>query len=123
MNREIRASAALVGGAGLVFMVENLFLIGQQGWSIIFLPLALLVLDVLAATLIINGNRALRTGVLMIIVIGVLVDIVILFGAVPAWLRVVTGLIGVAQIVALVLLNRRSVRAHFDPAETDMAET
>lgn len=118
MNRSVLASAALVGGVGVAFLIENLFLVGTQGASIVYLPIAMLVLDIVAVTLILFGNRTLRTGVLMIVGIGVLVDVVIMLGEVPGWLRVVTGLLAVSQIAALVLLNTKPVRAHFDMAES-----
>jgi hypothetical protein len=118
MNRSVRLSASLVAGAGIAFLIENLFLIHARGAGIVYLPIAMVVLDIIAATLIVFGNKTLRTGVLLITGIGVLVDVVVVLGAVPGWLRVVTGVLALAQVAALVLLNTEPVRAHFDTAQT-----
>ncbi|HEX4703401.1 MAG TPA: hypothetical protein VH352_14840 [Pseudonocardiaceae bacterium] len=110
---DVRVCAALLGGAGLVFMVESLIRLSSQGTGILYVPIVQLVLDGTAVGVILTGNRLLRPGVLIIAILGSLVHMVILLGGGPIWTRVVSALLAVMQLYVLVLLNTKPIRVHF----------
>jgi hypothetical protein len=110
---DVRVCAALLGVAGLVFMVESLIRLSSQGAGILYVPLVQLVLDGTAVGVILTGNRLLRPGVLVIAILGSLVHMVILLGGGPIWTRVVSALLAVMQLYVLVLLNTKPIRVHF----------
>ncbi len=110
---EIRISSLLVAGAGLVFLLESLFLLPRQGLGILYLPLAVFALNSLATWIILTGNRALRAPVLVVVVMGVLVHMVIMLGGGPVWSRVISGVLAAVSVYALVILNTKPVRIHF----------
>jgi hypothetical protein len=110
---DVRVCAALLGGAGLVFLVESLIRLSSQGAGILYVPLVQLVLDGTAVGVILTGNRLLRPGVLIIAILGSLVHMVILLGDGPIWTRVVSALLAVMQLYVLVLLNTKPIRVHF----------
>ena len=123
--REVRVCAALLGGTGLVFLVERLLQVSGQAASILPLPIGQFVLDVACAVVVLNGNRVLRPGVLAITVLGALLQMVILLGGGPLWSFLVAAVLAVAQVYALVLLNTKPIRVHFgldthdDPLDLD----
>lgn len=110
---EVRVSALLVGGAGLVFLLESLFLLPRQGVGILYLPLAEFALNAATTWIILTGNRVLRAPALVVVVLGVLVHMVILLGAGPVWARIVSGVLAAASVYALVILNTKPIRIHF----------
>jgi hypothetical protein len=110
---DVRVCAALIGGAGVVWLVESLFRISGQGANIVVVPIVLLVLEAAAAGVVLTGNRTLRPGVLVVAVLGALLHMVILLGDTPGWTRAVSGVLAAAQIYALVVLNTKPVREHF----------
>jgi hypothetical protein len=112
-RREVRLLAALLGGTGLVFLVERLFQVPGQGSTILTLPIGQLVLDGGCAAVVLAGNRLLRPGVLAITMLGALLQMVILLGGGPPWSFVVSVALAAAQVYALVLLNTKPIRVHF----------
>ena len=110
---EVRISSLLVGGAGLVFLVESLFLLPRQGVGILYLPLAVFVLNSLTTWIVLTGNRVLRAPALVVVVLGVLVHMVILLGGGPLWSRIVSGVLAAVSVYALVVLNTKPIRIHF----------
>lgn len=110
---EVRISALLVGGAGLVFLLESLFLLPVQGTGILYLPLAVFALNAVTTWIILTGNRVLRAPALVVVVLGVLVHMVILLGGGPLWSRILSGVLAAASVYALVILNTKPVRIHF----------
>jgi len=106
----------MLGGAGLVFVVESVLRLATEagvGASLLYVPIAQAVLDLLAAAVIVVGSRALRPGVLVIAVLGTLVHMVIVLGGGPMWTRVVSAVLAIAQVYAVVLLNTKPIRVHF----------
>jgi hypothetical protein len=110
---EVRVSALLIGGAGLVFLVESLFLLPRQGVGILYLPLVVFVLNALVTWIVLTGNRVLRPPALVVVVVGVLVHMVILLGGGPIWSRVISGVLAAVSVYALVILNTKPIRIHF----------
>jgi hypothetical protein len=110
---DVRVCAGLIGGSGLVWLVESLFRLSGQPANILFVPIVALVLDAAAAWVVLSGNRVLRPAPLVLAVLGALLHMVILLGDGPLWTRIVSGLLAAAQIYALVLLNTKPVREHF----------
>jgi hypothetical protein len=114
---EIWVCAGMLGGAGLVFLVESLIRLATEGpavgASLLYVPIAQAVLDVLCAAVIVVGSRAIRPGVLVIAVLGTLVHMVIVLGGGPIWTRVVSAVLAIAQVYAVVLLNTKPIRIHF----------
>ena len=110
---DIWTCAGMLGGAGLVFLAESLIRLSAEGASILYVPIAQAVLDVLCALVIVAGRRTLRPGVLVIAVLGTLVHMVIVLGGGPVWTRVVSAVLAVAQVYAVVLLNTKPIRIHF----------
>ena len=110
---DIWTCAGMLGGAGLVFLAESLIRLSAEGASILYVPIAQAVLDVLCALVIVAGRRTLRPGVLVIAVLGTLVHMVIVLGGGPIWTRVVSAVLAVAQVYAVVLLNTKPIRIHF----------
>lgn len=110
---EIRVSSLLVGGAGLAFLLESLFLLATQGPGILYLPLAVFALNAIATWVILTGNKVLRPPVLVVVVLGVLVHLVIMLGGGPLWSRVISGVLAAVSVYALVILNTKPVRVHF----------
>ncbi|HEX9339430.1 MAG TPA: hypothetical protein VF892_26240 [Pseudonocardiaceae bacterium] len=112
-RRAVRFCAALLGGTGLVFLVERLIQVSSQGAAILPLPIVQLVLDAGCAAVVLTGNRVLRPGVLVIAVLGALLQMVILLGGGPLWSFLVALVLAMAQVYALVLLNTKPIRVHF----------
>jgi hypothetical protein len=110
---DIWVCAGMLGGAGLVFLAESLIRLSAEGASILYVPIAQAVLDLLCAAVIVAGSRTLRPGVLVIAVLGTLVHMVIVLGGGPIWTRVVSAVLAIAQVYAVVLLNTRPIRIHF----------
>jgi hypothetical protein len=110
---DVRVSALLVGGGGLVFLAESLIQLSSQGAGILELPIIALVLQSAAAAIILTGNRMARPVALIVVILAALMHMVILLGEGPVWTRIVSGLLAAAQMYALVLLNTKPVRAHF----------
>jgi hypothetical protein len=110
---DVRVCAALIGGAGVIWLVESLFRLSGQPTNIIVVPIIALVLEAAAAVVVVTGNRVLRPGALVITVLGALLHMVILLGDTPIWTRIVSGILAAAQIYALVLLNTKPIREHF----------
>ena len=106
--------ALLVGGAGVIFLVESLIrLFAEGGAGILSVPIVLLVLEGGAAVAILAGTRWARPVVLIIAIIGALVHMVIALGQGLLWTRVVSAILAIAQVYALVALNTKPVREHF----------
>lgn len=112
-RREVRVLAALLAGTGLAFLIERLALLPGNGPDILPLPIGQLVLDVGCAAVVLTGNRALRPGVLVITVLGALLQMVLVLSGGPLWSVVLAGVLAVAQVYALVLLNTKPIRVHF----------
>ena len=110
---DIWVCAGMIGGAGLVFLAESLIRLSAEGASILYVPIAQAVLDVLCAAVIVAGSRTLRPGVLVIAVLGTLIHMVIVLGGGPIWTRVVSAVLAIAQVYAVVLLNTKPIRIHF----------
>jgi hypothetical protein len=113
---DIWVCAGMLGGAGLVFVVESVVRLATEsgvGASLLYVPIAQAVLDLLCAAVIVVGSRALRPGVLAIAVLGTLVHMVIVLGGGPIWTRAVSAVLAVAQVYAVVLLNTKPIRIHF----------
>jgi hypothetical protein len=110
---EIWVCAGLLGGAGLVFLVESLIRLSTELPNILYVPVVQAVLDLACAAVIVVGSRVLRPGVLVIAVLGTLVHMVIVLGGGPIWTRVVSAVLAVAQVYAVVLLNTKPIRIHF----------
>jgi hypothetical protein len=113
---DIWVCAGMLGGAGLVFVVESVIRLATEagvGASLLYVPIAQAVLDLLAAAVIVVGSRSLRPGVLVIAVLGTLVHMVIVLGGGPVWTRLVSAVLAIAQVYAVVLLNTKPIRIHF----------
>jgi hypothetical protein len=113
---DIWVCAGMLGGAGLVFVVESVIRLATEagvGTSLLYVPIAQAVLDLLAAAVIVVGSRSLRPGVLVIAVLGTLVHMVIVLGGGPVWTRLVSAVLAIAQVYAVVLLNTKPIRIHF----------
>jgi hypothetical protein len=106
--------ALLIGGAGVIFLVESLIRLAAEGGAgILALPVVLLALEVGAAAAVVAGTRWARPVVLAVVVIGALLHMVIALGQGPMWTRVVSAILALAQVYTLVALNTRPVREHF----------
>jgi hypothetical protein len=110
---DVRVAAALIGGAGVVWLVESLFRLSGQPANILYVPIVALVLEGAAAWVVLVGHRVLRPGALVVAVLGALLHMVILLGDGPLWTRIVSGVLAAGQIYALVVLNTKPVREHF----------
>ena len=106
--------ALLVGGAGVIFLVESLVrLFSEGGAGILAVPIVLLVLEAGAAVAILGGVRWARPVVLIVVIICALLHMVIALGQGALWTRVVSAILAIAQVYALVALNTKPVREHF----------
>jgi hypothetical protein len=112
-RRDVRVCAALLGGTGLVFLVERLIQLPSQGAPSLTPAIAQLVLDLGGAWVVLAGNRPLRPVVLLITVLGALLQMVILLGGGPLWSFVVSLALALVQVYTLVLLNTKPIRVHF----------
>ena len=112
-RRDVRILAGLLAGTGLVFVIQRLALLPGNGPDILPLPIAQLVLDAGCAAVVLTGNRALRPVVLVITVLGALLQMVLVLSGGPLWSVLVAGLLAVAQVYTLVLLNTKPIRVHF----------
>jgi hypothetical protein len=110
---DVRVCAGLIGGTGLVWLVESLLRLSGQSANILFVPIVVVVLDAAAAWVVLSGNRVLRPAPLVLAVLGALLHMVILLGGGPIWSRIVSGVLAAALIYSLVLLNTKPVREHF----------
>jgi hypothetical protein len=111
--RDVRVCAGLLGGTGLVFLVERLIQLPGQGGAILTPAIAQFVLDAGCVWVVLAGNRPLRPVVLVITVLGALLQMVILLGGGPLWSFLVAALLAIAQVYTLVLLNTKPIRVHF----------
>jgi hypothetical protein len=112
-KRDVRICAALLGGTGLVFLVERLIQLSSQGAPSLTPAIAQFVLDLGCAWVVLAGNRPLRPVVLLITVLGALLQMVILLGGGPLWSFVVALALALVQVYLLVLLNTKPIRVHF----------
>ncbi|GAA4025548.1 hypothetical protein GCM10022247_57870 [Allokutzneria multivorans] len=108
---ELWATLACLVGAELVFLVAGLVRWAAEGGAdLIVLPLVLLALSLVAAGSIMARIGIARAGAIAIAIFAGLLHLLVVLGDGPVIARVISGIVGAAQIYAVVLLSTGPMR-------------
>lgn len=117
MPVEVRTALLLLGGCGLVFAGLGVILLGQYGDVRSLFPAIFAVLLELA---VIGGLlaklRATRIVGIVLISLVVVLQLVIVLGQGPWWLRLIMALMSAALVYVIVLLNTGPTRRYLGGA-------
>jgi len=110
---EIRLIAVVFGVGGLLFVSGALVWAAViQDFAVVTVPVADALVGLAAAACLVTGLWLVRWPAMVWATLVAVVQAVLALGAAPVWLRALCGLLAVAHVYALVLLNTAPARAH-----------
>ncbi|MCP3797686.1 hypothetical protein NLX83_00290 [Allokutzneria sp. A3M-2-11 16] len=108
---ELWATLACLVGAQLVFLIAAIVRwTAEGGADVVMTPLVLLVLSAVAAGSILARIGIARAGAIAVAVFAALLHLLIVLGDGPVLARVLSGVLGAAQVYAVVLLSTGPMR-------------
>ena len=108
---ELWATLACLVGAQVAFLVVAIVRWTVEGGAdLVVAPLVLLVLSVVAAGSILARIGIARAGAIAVAIFAALLHLLIVLGDGPVMARIVSGIVGAAQVYAVVLLSTGPMR-------------
>ncbi len=109
---EVRVAAALLAGAAVLFAGLGALRLSADPGALKF-PVGVGAVGLLAALSVYFGPSVARVVAITFAVLAALAHLLIVFGELPAWVRVASGLLAAVHGYVVVLLLTRPAREYF----------